>query len=495
MSIQLPVNPLKVDGIFGRRTFAAVYLFQEEEGLPPTGEIDALTLDRLEPLIPSNPILGALMNWVMGDDDNLLDARSIKRWAAIYMTAIIVLLSILLFIGAHVVANFPELIRRLVFAESDSNWLNILIQQGLFFRLAQIAPALTIFLSAGIFPAPDAQNAEPFPYIHVFQNWHVALSRIGLAYCALVGMSVAKSFVDAISYVYTRDLPKDNPIGGIARAIKRGITIVGLLLIVSAIVGKTPTYLLGGMGAALAITMLVFKDTIRGLVASAQILSNQLVKIGDWIDMPDYGASGDVMAITLTCVKVQNFDKTISTIPTYALLSQSFKNWRGIKEAGGRRIKRAIYIDMDSIQVCTAAMVKRFLGIEAIADYIQAKQSDVESWNEEHDTAASPVNSRRLTNIGTFRAYLEYYLSGHKDLSEELTCLVRQLPPSEVGLPIEIYAFTKTTDWKEHEAIQADIFDHIISVLPEFGLRTFQDPTSLASSPTTAKPRSPSRKS
>jgi miniconductance mechanosensitive channel len=224
----------------------------------------------------------------------------------------------------------------------------------------------------------------------------------------------------------------------------------------------------------MAMIILVFKDFILGLVASIQIVANKLIRIGDRIEVPKAGADGFVLEISLSCVKVQNFDKTIIMIPTHSLLSQSFQNWSGIEAAGGRRIKRAILINIDSIKGCTAEMVQRFGEIDLISQYIQRKKKELESYNDEHRLEKSVVNSRRLTNLGTFRAYLEAYLSNHPNLNCELTFLVRQLQPTEFGLPLEIYAFCKDTDWVKYEAVQADIFDHVLSILPEFELSAFQ---------------------
>lgn len=227
----------------------------------------------------------------------------------------------------------------------------------------------------------------------------------------------------------------------------------------------------------MAVILLMFRDYLLGMAASVHIIANQVVKVGDWITMAKYNADGDVMSISLTLIKVRNFDKTISTVPTYAVLSESFQNWTGMQSSGGRRIKRAILIDLDSVQVCTPEMVKKLEQIELITGYIQQKITELEAYNLDHDVEASCVNSRRLTNIGTFRAYVLAYLAQHPGLSPEMTFLARHLQPTSKGLPLEIYAFCNETAWAAYEAVQADIFDHLLAVMPEFGLCAFQENT------------------
>jgi miniconductance mechanosensitive channel len=222
----------------------------------------------------------------------------------------------------------------------------------------------------------------------------------------------------------------------------------------------------------------VFKDSILGLVASFQVSANDMVRIGDWIEMPNYGADGDVIDISLNTVKVQNWDKTISTIPTYALVSDPVKNWRGMAESGGRRIQRAIHIDMHTVKFCTEEMLDRFEKFEHLSDYLAPRRREVADFNREHnvDTSQS-VNGRRLTNLGTFRAYVSGYLRHHPKIHRDLTFLVRQLQPNDKGIPIEIYVFSNDQEWANYEALQADIFDHIIAAVPAFDLAVFQSPT------------------
>jgi miniconductance mechanosensitive channel len=224
--------------------------------------------------------------------------------------------------------------------------------------------------------------------------------------------------------------------------------------------------------------MLVFKDTILGFVASIQLSGHDMIRIGDWIEMPKYGADGDVIEVSINTVKVRNWDKTITTIPTYGLVSDAFKNWRGMSESGGRRIKRALHIDMSSIKFCTDEMLERFNKFDFIKNYIAEKQDEIIEYNKEHETDTSQlINGRRQTNIGVFRAYTIAYLKNHPKIHQDMTFLVRHLEPKQYGLPVQIYVFSNDQAWANYEAIQADIFDHLLAALPEFELRVFQNPT------------------
>jgi miniconductance mechanosensitive channel len=267
------------------------------------------------------------------------------------------------------------------------------------------------------------------------------------------------------------------PVRGFVQLLKILVHFTALILVTAILLHKTPVYVLSGLGVAMALLVLVFKDTILGFVAGIQLAANQMVAQGDWITMPQHRADGDVLEVTLTAVKVQNFDKTIVTIPTYALISESFQNWRGMREAGARRIKRAVYIDMTTIRFCTEEMLQRFARIGYLSDHLRRKREEISAWNvERRIDEGSLVNGRRLTNIGTFRAYVAQYLKNHPLIRAEMTFLVRQLAPTEHGLPIEVCVFCTETAWPDYEAAQADIFDHILAVVPEFDLCVFQTP-------------------
>ncbi|MNJ40449.1 Miniconductance mechanosensitive channel YbdG [compost metagenome] len=254
--------------------------------------------------------------------------------------------------------------------------------------------------------------------------------------------------------------------------------MIGGILVISNLIGQSPVILLSGIGALSAVTMLVFKDSILGLVAGIQLTSNDMLRVGDWIEMPKYEADGSITDISLNTVKIQNWDKTITTIPTYAMISDSFKNWRGMQISGGRRIKRSIYIDTSSISFCTPEMIQEFKKIHYLKDYITAKEQEIDEYNVRHEIdRTSLVNGRALTNIGVFRAYIQRYLENHPGVHKDMTLMVRQLAPQETGLPIEIYVFANSTEWAIYEGIQSDIFDHILAIAPSFELRLFQNPT------------------
>ena len=246
---------------------------------------------------------------------------------------------------------------------------------------------------------------------------------------------------------------------------------------VAVLIDRSPVILLSGLGAITAVLMVVFKDTLLSLAASIQLTTQELIRVGDWLEVPQFGADGDVIDVALYTITVQNWDKTISTIPTYQLVSGSFKNWRGMSESGGRRIKRSIFIDVNSIHFLSNEEVRRLSRIELLKDYIKSKEEELQTYNASIKTADEPrVNQRHLTNVGTLRAYIRSYLQQHPKIHHDMTLIVRQLQPGPEGLPIEIYCFSNDTNWVNYEAIQADIFDHIFAIIPEFGLRLFQQP-------------------
>ncbi|MBU4010239.1 MAG: mechanosensitive ion channel family protein, partial [Proteobacteria bacterium] len=250
--------------------------------------------------------------------------------------------------------------------------------------------------------------------------------------------------------------------------------------IISIVFSKTPIYFISGMGAFMAILLLVFKDVILGFVAGIQLSANKMLANGDWIEMPKYGADGEVMDVALTTVKIQNWDKTVTTIPTYALISESFINWRGMQLSGGRRIKREVCIDINTIKFCTDEMVERFSKIRYIAEYMEHKKKELAEYNKLHNLEDSgTANKRQLTNIGTFRAYVVAYLKNHPMINQEMTFIVRQMAPAKYGLPIQIYVFCKDKAWANYEGIQSDIFDHILAIVPEFDLRVYQSPAGI----------------
>jgi miniconductance mechanosensitive channel len=268
------------------------------------------------------------------------------------------------------------------------------------------------------------------------------------------------------------------PLNAIIQIIKLALYIVSSIIIISLIINRSPVYLLSGLGALTAVLLLVFQDTIKGLVASIQISANRMVVAGDWIELPKYGADGDVIEIGLNTVKIENFDKTITTVPTHALIDDSFKNWRNMYRTGARRIKRTIIIDIGSIGFYNADKINQLTKAQLLQSYLSDKKQEL-GLSEQVDNEESPhiINSRQLTNIGTFRAYITKYLHGNTCIRDDLTCMVRQLKATQTGLPLEIYCFANTTNWLEYEAIQADIFDHLFAIAPQFDLRIFQHPS------------------
>jgi len=271
------------------------------------------------------------------------------------------------------------------------------------------------------------------------------------------------------------------PIKGYVQVAKILIYGAAILLIIALLTGESPLLLLSGLGAITAVLLLVFRDTILSLVASVQLRSNDMIRVGDWIEMAKLDADGDVIDIALHTVKVQNFDKTITTIPTHRLISESFRNWRGMRDWGARRIKRSLFIDKSTIGFLSSDEWEGLRRFALLRPYIEATQAELDAWNAQHaggeDGERGAVNKRRPTNIGTFRAYVVAYLKAHPRVSDKGTMIVRQLAPTDLGLPLEIYCFAKTTAWAEYEAIQSDIFDHLLAIMPEFGLFAFQQPS------------------
>ncbi len=356
-----------------------------------------------------------------------------------------------------------RLVERLT-AKSPIDWDNIVARHGVFRHLAHLVPLVIIQFGIDLVP-----NVPPGVY--------ATIENIVLILIVWTALRAADAFPDAGGEIF-RGLPisKDRPIQGFLQLFKIFMYVAGAIIIVSIAIGRSPLVLLGGFGALTAVLMLVFKDTILSVVASIQIASNDMIRVGDWVEMPGYGADGDVIEIALHTVKIQNWDKTVTTVPTHAFISDWFRNWRYMSESGGRRIKRDLCIDQSTIGFLTPAQVERFRRFELLKDYISDKETDLTEANRAVEDA-DPVNARRLTNVGTLRAYIFRYLRNHPLINQEMTLLVRQREPSVDGLPIQIYCFTATTNWAQYEDIQSDIFDHILAIVPEFGLRVFQHPS------------------
>ncbi len=349
-------------------------------------------------------------------------------------------------------------------AKTRSNWDDALQERNFFKQLAHLAPVIVLYL---LIPLVFEEDSKIIFYLQT------AL----IIYMVILAILIIDALLNASHDIYnTFNVSRKIPIKSFIQVAKLLNYFVGGIFIISLLINKTPIYLFSGLGAMTAVLMFIFKDAILGFIAGIQLTANKMVTLGDWIEMSKYGADGDVIEVGLTTVKVQNFDKTVTMIPTYALISESFKNWRGMKESGGRRIKRAIHIDINSIKFCDEEMLERFQNIQYISQYIQTKKDELEAHNKTVD-GASQINLRRMTNIGILRAYLIAYLKNHSLINQNMTFLVRQLKPTENGLPIEIYVFCKDSEWANYEAFQADIFDHVLAVIPEFDLRIFQNPT------------------
>ena len=303
--------------------------------------------------------------------------------------------------------------------------------------------------------------------------------RICMIYIIAVFLKFISALLSALYHVYSeREQFRDRPLKGLLQTVQVILFFIGGIIIVSILIDKSPMVLLTGLGASAAVLMLVFKDSIMGFVSGIQLSANNMLKVGDWIEMPKYEADGTVIEVTLNTVKVRNWDNTITTIPPYALVSDSFQNWRGMQESGGRRIKRSIRIDMNSVKFCTPEMLAKYRKIRLLKDYIEETERVVEEYNKEHGIDNSVlVNGRRQTNLGVFRAYLTNYLRSLPAVNQDLTCMVRQLQPTEQGIPLELYFFSSIKAWIPYEGVQADVFDHVLAIIPEFDLHVFQNPT------------------
>lgn len=371
----------------------------------------------------------------------------------------IVILSIIsYFIAKHFIVKAV----RKVIEKTKTRFDNLLLHEAVLGRIPFLAPLIIIFSAAGLFPFVEE-----------------IIQKIAAALIALLILLIIGGLLTGFNEIYlSLNVSKGRSIKGYIQILKILIYSIGTIIIICALIGKSPLVVLSGFGAMTAVILLIFRDTILSLVASVQISSNDLVRVGDWIEVPKFGADGDVIDIALHTVKIQNWDKTVTVIPTHKLLDETFKNWRGMQQSGGRRIKRSVFIDIGSIKFCDEDMINSLGKIQLISDYVKNKMDELENFNKDQgiDTSVK-VNGRRMTNIGTFRAYVVAYLKSNKKIHQGMTFIVRQLPPNPSGLPLEIYVFSNDTAWANYEAIQADIFDHILAIIPEFDLRVFQNPT------------------
>ncbi|RDX37113.1 mechanosensitive ion channel family protein [Kangiella sp. HD9-110m-PIT-SAG07] len=385
------------------------------------------------------------------------------------VTALVMVLGVILLISIAIHFIFHRVVLRFLdkmAQKSQKRWRKAFFERKLFTRIALAIQGIIIYVQAGLWLKPETAVLE----------W---VQTISVLWALLFILLAAFSLLDALLDISSGESRlKGLPLRGLFQSVKLIATIVVIILGVSALIGKSPLIILSGLGAMTAVVMLVFKDPILGLVAGIQLSANDMLEVGDWLEMPSYGADGDVIEIALTTVKVRNWDKTITTVPTYALISDSFKNWRGMEQAGGRRIMRQVLIDATCVEFLSDEDSARLKKARLLEPYLQKRQQEISRYNEDNKfDLSSRANGRRLTNLGTFRAYLRSYLESREDIRQDLTLLVRQGQSSSNGIPLEVYAFTATTKWAEYENIQSDIFDHIFAVLPEFGLRLHQSPT------------------
>ncbi len=391
--------------------------------------------------------------------DMELDPRLVEYLSIIIKILLIGLICIVAnFISKKIVIR---IITRIV-TNSKVKWGKIILERQVFRKLSHIVPAIIIYSFSSTFP-----------------TYQSMIGKLAITYIIIVGLVFIESLLNTLNDIYqTFEISRVKPIKGYIQVVNIIIMTLGCILVISNLIGESPLILLSGIGALSAILMLVFKDSLLGLAAGIQLTANDMVRVGDWIEMPKYGADGDVIDISLNTVKVQNGDKTITMLPSYALISDSFRNWRGMQSSGGRRIKRPLYIDTSSITFCTEEMIEKFIKIHYLSDYIIQKEREITEYNAKNEIDRNnPVNGRALTNIGVFRAYISNYLKNHDGINQNMTLLVRQLEHSEHGVPLEIYAFTNDVQWAVYESVQSDIFDHLFAVAPEFGIRVFQNPS------------------
>ena len=411
--------------------------------------------------------MNSITQWVEKLDKLLLSTGMPESLGATTRTVIVAVIIFSLAILADIVTRriIVSGIKRVV-RKTKTQIDDILIQRRVFHKIAHVIPGLLIYSTAEF----------------IFSDYPVLgdiVTRLALIYIIIVLLLSIDSFINALHQIYlTTPISKGRPIKGYVQVVKIIIYFIAIILIIASLTRESPGKLLTGLGAMAAVLMLVFKDTILGFVASIQLSANKMVVPGDWIDMPSHNADGTVIDISLNTVKVQNWDKTIATVPTYALVSDSFRNWKGMEESGGRRIKRSINIDMNSVRFVDDEMAERFKKIQLLKDYVVNREEEILKYNEDNKIDGSIlVNGRRMTNLGTFRKYVEEYLHQHPKIHNDMTFLVRQLQSDERGLPLEIYVFSNDQAWANYEAIQSDIFDHILAVIPEFDLKVFQNPS------------------
>ena len=379
----------------------------------------------------------------------------------------VLLIIILLALAVDYICRYILLGAFKKFAKKTTNQLDdLIIEKKIINKGMHIIPSILIFTMLPLaYPSPADKEIL------------VLLQKLCQIYIITVSLLFINSLLNlGVELFHRNDKFKDKPLKGFVQIVQVILFSVGIILLISILINESPSTIFTGIGASAAILMLVFKDTILGFVAGIQLPANDMLRVDDWISMPKYGADGTVIEITLNTVKVKNFDNTISTIPPYALISESFQNWRGMRESPGRRIKRSINLDMNSVKFCTPEMLEKYRKISLLAGYIDDTENKLQTYNQTNQIDNTIlVNGRRQTNLGVFRAYLQRYLESLPEVNKEMICMVRHLQPTEKGIPMELYFFSSIKDWVIYETIQADVFDHVLAVIPEFDLQIFQE--------------------
>ncbi len=390
---------------------------------------------------------------IMGQPINIVSSSNAFFWNIIINLGVALILAWLVHFFARKI--LLRIITKFI-KKTKTNWDDILLERQFFKKTAWFAPALVLYYYFDYFPK--------FTFTPHIQNFL-------MVYMLILTMILLNTILDAINDIYNSfAISKNRPIKGFIQIVKTFLFCIIAIIIFGKLINKSPVVIITGLGAFAAVLLLIFKDTILGFVAGVHIAANNMLRIGDWISMPSHGADGEVMEISLTIIKVRNWDKTIVTIPTYKMVTESFVNWRGMEESGGRRIKRHINIDVKSIRFLNQDDINKFSKYPLISEYIIEKMEEINNTNNSY----LPIDKKRLTNIGTFRIYLSEFIKQHPLIHNNMTFMVRQLQPTDRGVPIEIYGFSKIQSWIEYEDIQSDIFDHVMAVIPEFDLKIFQ---------------------
>lgn len=405
-----------------------------------------------------------MQEWIT---ETLLEWGIIESTVGYWDNIIILLLILLLAFVVDYVCNHIIIgIFKRIAVRTKTDWDDLILDRKIIHKIINVIPAILIYI---LLPIAFAPWDSPIILL--------LLQKVCKIYIIAVSLRFINASLNLVNELYNRRAAvTGKSIKGFIQVIQLLLLFIGIILIISILISESPAKLFAGLGASAAVLMLVFKDSILGFVAGIQLSANDMLRPGDWITMNKYGADGTVIDVTLNAIKVRNFDNTIVTIPPYSLVSDSFQNWRGMSDSPGRRIKRSINIDMNSVRFCTPEMLGKYRKIDLLTEYIDQKEAELRQYNEKNQIDNSiQVNGRRQTNLGVFRAYLERYLRNHPDVSKELTCMVRHLQPTEKGIPIELYFFSAEKRWVFYESIQADIFDHILAIIPEFGLEAFQN--------------------